>query len=71
MKVQGSPARQVVASIARQAGFVLVNPEAVDERKVTLHFQDVAANRAMQMVANADGMRAVFEGRRVRFEPAS
>jgi len=71
MKVQGSPAREVVALIASQAGFVLVNPEAVDQREVTLHFQEVAASRAMQMVANMDGMRAVFEGRRVRFEPAS
>lgn len=71
MKVQGSAARQVVGRIATQAGLVLVNPEAVDERKVTLHFQDVPANRAMQMVADADGMRAVFDGRRVRFEPKS
>lgn len=71
MQVRGNPARQVAGLIAAQAGFVLVNPEAIDERKVTLRFQDVEATRAMQMVADADGVHAVFDGRRVRFEPES
>ena len=69
MKVQGSAARQVVGWIAATAGFVLVNPETVDQRKVALNFEQVPATSAMQMVADIDGLRAVFDGRRVRFEP--
>jgi beta-lactamase regulating signal transducer with metallopeptidase domain len=71
MKVQGSAARQVVGGIATQAGLVPDNPEAVDERGVALRFQAVPAVSAMQMVAAADGMRAVFDGRHVRFEPGA
>ena len=71
MKVRGSTVRQVVDWIATTAGFVLVNPEAVDERQLTLNFQQVPAASAMRIVANADGMRAVFDGQRVRFEPKS
>jgi hypothetical protein len=69
MKVEGRAARQVVDWIATQADLALVNPEAIDERKVSLNFQGVPATSAMQLVAGADGMRAVFEGQRVRFEP--
>jgi hypothetical protein len=69
MKVQEGAARQVVGSIATQAGFVLVNPGAIDQRKVTLNFQGVPATSAVQMVADMDGMHAVFDGLRVRFEP--
>jgi hypothetical protein len=71
MKVRNSAARQVVGWIATTAGFVLVNPEAIDQREVTLNFKEVPAASAMQMVAGADGMRAIFDGRRVRFEPKS
>lgn len=71
MKVRDSAARQAAGWIATQAHFILVNPEAVDQRKVTLNFQHVPAASAMQMVAGADGMRAVFDGPRVRLEPKS
>lgn len=71
MKVEGTAARQVVGWIATTAGFVLVNPEAIDQRQMTLDFQQVPAMSAMQMVADQDGARAVFDGRRVRFEPKS
>jgi hypothetical protein len=71
MKVRGTAARQVVGWIATTAGLVLINPEAVDQRQVTLDFQQVPAISAMQMVADQDGLRAVFDGRRVRFEPKS
>ncbi|SEJ30946.1 M56 family metallopeptidase [Frateuria terrea] len=71
MKVQGTAARQVAGWIATTAGFVLVNPQAIDQRQVTLDFQQVPATSAMQMVANVDGLRAVFDSRRVRFEPRS
>ena len=52
-------------------GFVLVNPEAIDQRRVTLDFQQVPAMSAMQLVADQDGLRVVFDGRRVRFESKS
>jgi beta-lactamase regulating signal transducer with metallopeptidase domain len=71
MKVRGAAARQVAGWIATTAGFVLVNPEAIDQRRVTLDFQQVPAMSAMQLVADQDGLRAVFDGRRVRFEPKS
>lgn len=71
MKVQGTAARQVAGWIATTAGLVLVNPEAIDQRQVALDFQQVPAMSAMQMVADQDGLRAVFDGRRVRFEPKS
>ena len=71
MKVRGTAAREVIGWIATTAGFVLVNPEAVDQRQVTLDFQQVPAAAAMQMVADADGVRAIFDGQHVRFEPKS
>jgi hypothetical protein len=71
MQVRNTAARQVVGWIATTAGFVLVNPEAIDQREVTLNFKEVPASSAMQMVAGADGMRAIFDGPRVRFEPKS
>lgn len=71
MRVQGVAARQVVGWIATTAALVLVNPDAVDQRQVTLDFQQVPAASAMQMVADQDGLRAVFDGQRVRFEPKS
>ena len=52
-------------------GFVLVNPEAVDQRQVTLDFQQVPAASAMRMVADIAGVRAIFDGQHVRFEPKS
>lgn len=56
-------------AIAAQAGLVLVNPEALDERAIALDFQEVPAAAALQMVARTDGVRAVFDGARARFEP--
>lgn len=69
MKVQGTAARKVAEAIASQAGFELVNPEALDERAVALKFETVPAASALQMVARADGVQAVFDGTRARFEP--
>ncbi|MCX7513752.1 M56 family metallopeptidase [Frateuria hangzhouensis] len=68
-KMQGVAARKAASMIAAQAGFVLVNPEVLDEREVTLHFDQVSAASAMQLVADADGAQAIFDGARVHFEP--
>jgi len=40
----------------------------LDNRLVTLNFDQIPAERAMQPVADIDGMRAVFDDKRVRFE---
>lgn len=69
MKVQGTAARKVAQAIASSAGFVLVNPEALDERPIALKFEQVSAASALQMVAQVDGVHAVFDGSRARFEP--
>ncbi|UGB38970.1 M56 family metallopeptidase [Frateuria soli] len=69
MKVRGTAAREVAEAIAAQAGLVLVNPEVFDERAIALDFQEVPAAAALQMVARTDGVRAVFDGARARFEP--
>lgn len=65
---QSEPARAVAISVAAKAGLTLVNPELLDERLVTLNFDQVPAERAMQLVADIDGKKAVFEGSRVHFE---
>lgn len=67
--VRNESARAVAVSVALGAGLTLVNPEALDNRLVTFNFDKITAERAMQLIADIDGMRAVFEGNRVHFEP--
>lgn len=61
--------RTVAVAVAAKAGLLLVNPGMLDNRPVTLKFDQIPAERAMQLIADIDGMRAVFDDRRVRFEP--
>lgn len=65
---KNEPARAVAVSLASQAGLTLINPELLDNRPVTLNFEQIPAERAMQLIADIDGMKAVFEGSRVHFE---
>jgi hypothetical protein len=65
---KNQPARAVAVSVAAKAGLTLINPEQLDNRPVTLNFDQIPAERAMQLVADIDGMKAVFEGSRVHFE---
>jgi beta-lactamase regulating signal transducer with metallopeptidase domain len=67
--VQNESARAVAVSVAAKAGLALVNPESLDERLVTLNFDQVPAERAMQLIADIDGRKAVIDGSRVHFEP--
>lgn len=69
-RMQRVPARTAAETIARQAGFVLTNPEAFDQRAVSFHFERVPAERAMQLVARTDGLDATFDGRQVRLDHA-
>lgn len=50
---------------------MLVNPESLDERLITLHFDQIPAADALQLVAKFDGRKAVFDNQRVHFEPIS
>lgn len=68
-RVRNESARAVAVSVALSTGLTLVNPEALDNRLVTLNFEQMPAERAMQLIADIDGMKAVFEGDRVHFEP--
>lgn len=61
-------ARRLAEAVAAKAGFVLVNPDALDNRPVTLNFEQMPATATMQLIADIDGKRAVFDDRRVRFE---
>ncbi|TPG08630.1 peptidase M56 [Rhodanobacter glycinis] len=67
--VRNESARAVAVSVALGAGLTLVNPEALDNRLVTLNFDKIPAERAMQLIADVDGAKAVFDGNRVHFEP--
>jgi len=68
-QAKGSSARALAESVAAKAGLVLVNPEALDNRPVTLNFEQVPATSALQLIADIDGLRAIFNDKRVHFEP--
>ena len=59
----------MAVSVALTAGLTLVNPEALDERLVTLNFDRITAERAMQLIADIDGAQAIFDGNQVSFKP--
>lgn len=67
--VRNESARAVAVSVALETGLTLLNPEALDNRLVTLNFDKIPAERAMQLIADVDGVKAVFDGNRVHFEP--
>lgn len=67
--VRNESARAVAVSVALSAGLTLVNPQALDERLVTLNFDRIPAERAMQLIADIDGAQAIFDGNRVSFKP--
>ena len=56
-------------ALAAKSGFVLINPQVLDMRPVTLNFEQMPAVQAMQLVAEIDGFHAVFHDKQVRFEP--
>ena len=66
--VKNQPVRAVVVSMARRAGLSITNPQALSTRLVTLDFDQIPAERALQLMANIDGKQAIFHGRQVRFE---
>jgi hypothetical protein len=62
------PVREMARALAKEGGFALVNPEALSESPVTFKFDQMSPVFALQLLADIDGKRAVFDGRRVRFE---
>jgi hypothetical protein len=55
--------------VATKAGFILENADALSERPVSFKFDQISPVSALQLLADIDGKRAVFNGRRVRFDP--
>ncbi len=66
---ESRPARVLAESVAARAGLVLANPEALDNRLVSLNFEQVPATSALQLIADIDGYRAAFNDKQVHFEP--
>lgn len=66
---KATPAREAVEELATKAGFILVNADALSERPVAFRFDQMAPVSAIQLLADIDGKRAVFNGKSVRFEP--
>jgi len=62
------PARQAAETLAKKAGFVLVNPQVLTTAPVSFNFADVPGDRAIRLIAKAAGMKAVIDGWQVRFE---
>lgn len=54
-------AREMAEAVAAKAGLVLVNPEALDNRAVSLNFEQVQATAALQLIADIDDKRVRFE----------
>lgn len=44
------------------------NPQALSTRLVALDFDQIPAQRAMQLMADIDGKQAIFRGTQVRFD---
>lgn len=66
---KATPVRAVARSLAEKGDFTLVNPEALSTRTISLKFEQMSPIAALQLVADIDGKRAVFDGRSVRFDP--
>jgi beta-lactamase regulating signal transducer with metallopeptidase domain len=69
--VKDGHVRDVAQAIASKNGYVLVDPDALDEQLITFNFEQIPVEKALQLVAKIDGKLAVFQGRQVRFEAVS
>jgi beta-lactamase regulating signal transducer with metallopeptidase domain len=66
---KATPAREAAQALATKAGFTLVNADALSESPVSFKFDKMSPVSALQLLADIDGKRAVFNGRSVRFDP--
>ncbi len=68
-QARNASVRVVAEAVAAKAGWTLVNPDALGNATATLSFNRMPAGTAMQRLAGLTGMKPVFEGKQVRFEP--
>ena len=69
--VKDGHVRDVAQSMATKAGYVIANPEALDEQSITFNFEQMPVEKALTLIAKIDGKDAVFHGKQVRFGPVS
>jgi len=67
--VTNGTTRAVAEAIAAEAGWTLVNPDALGNAPVSLSFNGMPAGTALQRVADLAGMKLALDGKRVRFAP--
>ncbi|WP_329742618.1 M56 family metallopeptidase [Dyella sp. A6] len=67
LRLKNVPARTAAEELARKADLVLVNPGALTTAPVSFNFADMPGDRAMHLIARVAGMKAVIDGRQVRF----
>ncbi len=67
--VANGTTRSVAESIAKKAGWRLINPDALGHAPVKLSFNDMPAGTALQRVADLAGMKLELDGKRVHFAP--
>lgn len=66
---QARPMREAAQVLAKKDGFILLNADALSESPVTFKFDQMSPVFALQLLADIDGKRAVFNGHEVRFDP--
>lgn len=66
--ITGGTVRAAADSIAKKAGWTLVNPDVLGNGAVTLSFNEMPAGTALQRVAQMAGVTMQIDGKRVRFE---
>ncbi|HTV85626.1 MAG TPA: M56 family metallopeptidase [Dyella sp.] len=66
--VKDGRVRDVAQDIASRGGYVLVNPQSLDEQAVTFDFKQIPVENALQLIARIDGKVALVHGKQVRFE---
>lgn len=69
LAAEKTPVREAAQALATKAGFTLVNADALSERATSFKFDQMSPVPALQLLADIDGKRAVFNGRSVRFDP--
>ena len=67
LNLKNVSARAAAEYVAVKAGFVLVNPEALDERQMTFDYAEIPAAVALDMIGMIEGKQTMIEGKQVRF----
>ncbi|WP_430388166.1 M56 family metallopeptidase [Dyella sp. 20L07] len=67
LKLDRVAAMDAALSIAARTGLHITDPMALDDRLVSFNFEQISATAAMQFIADADGRKAIFDGKNVSF----